>query len=99
MQERSIPQNLAFYVSHDVGTLAAQLAECHPTQGVDLLFYGDSITENWRGTSVGRPYPGGQGMPAVYQKHFGGYKSAVLAIAGEQHQPALSAVQYIMSTT
>ena len=64
-------------------TLAAQLVEHHSMQGVDLLFYGDSITENWRGTSVGRLYPGGQGMPAVYQKHFGGYKSAVLAIAGD----------------
>ena len=48
---------------------------------------------------MGRPYPGGQGVPAVYQKHFGGYKSAVLAIAGERTEPEGPGVTCGWSTT
>ena len=66
---------------------------CTGPQGLDLVFYGDSITENWLGTSLGRPWPGGKGVAAVYRKHFGGYKSAVLAIAGaslHSHKPGIN---------
>lgn len=51
-------------------------------QGFDLIFYGDSITEDWRGTSGGFPWPIGAGTSDVFQKHFGQYRPEVLAIAG-----------------
>eukprot|EP00884_Botryococcus_braunii_P016636 jgi/Botrbrau1/3656/Bobra.0204s0046.1 len=53
-------------------------------EGFDLVWYGDSITENLRGTSVGHPWPGGQGAYDVYLKHFGQYSSDILAVAGDQ---------------
>lgn len=58
------------------------LAGCAGMQGLDIVFYGDSITENLNCTALGRPWPGGKGTGEVYQKHFGAYKSAILAIAG-----------------
>ena len=52
-------------------------------QGFELIFYGDSITEDWRGTSGGLPWPIGSGTADVFYKHFGSqYKAEVLAIAG-----------------
>ncbi|KAK9836293.1 hypothetical protein WJX81_002534 [Elliptochloris bilobata] len=65
-------------------TLADEVKRAQAGEGLDLVFYGDSITENWLGTSVGQPWPGGAGVAAVYQKHFGKFNSAVLAIAGDQ---------------
>ena len=61
-------------------------AGCAGMQGLDIVFYGDSITENLNGTALGRPWPGGKGTGEVYQKHFGAYKSAILAIAGAPFQ-------------
>jgi hypothetical protein len=47
------------------------------------VFYGDSITEDWRGTSGGFPWPIGAGSADVFQKYFASkYRSEVLAIAG-----------------
>ena len=52
-------------------------------QGVDLLFYGDSITETWRGTDMGRPCSRCAGVPDVFRKHFASkYESEVLAVGG-----------------
>ena len=51
-------------------------------QGFELIFYGDSITEDWRGTSGGVPWPIGSGGDAVFKKHFSKYQAEVLAIAG-----------------
>ena len=52
-------------------------------QGFELIFYGDSITEDWRGTSGGLPWPIGSGTADVFYKHFRSkYKAEVLAIAG-----------------
>ncbi len=52
-------------------------------QGFELIFYGDSITEDWRGTSGGLPWPIGSGTADVFYKHFGSkYRAEVLAIAG-----------------
>lgn len=54
-------------------------------QGYELLFYGDSITEEWRGTDTGRVCLGRcDGVPEVFHRHFGSkYRSNVLAIAGK----------------
>ncbi len=52
-------------------------------QGFELIFYGDSISEDWRGTSGGIPWPIGSGTEDVFYKHFGSkYNAEVLAIAG-----------------
>ncbi len=52
-------------------------------QGFELVFYGDSISEDWRGTSGGMPWPIGSGSADVFYKHFGSkYNAEVLAIAG-----------------
>ena len=52
-------------------------------QGYDLVFYGDSISEDWRGTSGGYPWPVGAGTSEVFQRHFARYHPEVLAIAGK----------------
>lgn len=52
-------------------------------QGFELVFYGDSITETWRGTDMGRPCSRCTGVPAIFQKYFGSkYDSEVLAVGG-----------------
>ncbi len=49
---------------------------------MDLVFYGDSITESWRGTQLGEPLGKFSEVPAVWDKHFGKLKAAAYAIAG-----------------
>lgn len=52
-------------------------------QGFDALFYGDSITEQWRGSAVGAPYPGLKQTHEIFDTHFNkNYTSHVLAVAG-----------------
>ena len=61
-------------------------------QGFELVFYGDSISEDWRGTSAGIPWPLASGTADVFYKHFGSkYNAEVLAIAGGR--PKLLACQ------
>ncbi len=52
-------------------------------QGLDLIFYGDSITESWRGTDMNNTGRRSAGIDRVYAAHFSKYRSIVLAIAGE----------------
>lgn len=52
-------------------------------QGVSLVLYGDSITEQWRGTDGGNPVPRADGAPEVFHKHFGKHTSAILAEGGK----------------
>ena len=49
---------------------------------MDIVFYGDSITEAWRGTDMDKPIPRASGVKDVFASHFAAYKSLVLAIAG-----------------
>lgn len=59
-----------------------------PLQGFELVFWGDSITERWRGTEMGHPCGKGKDCPASakgFKKHFGSYRTALLAISGEVH--------------
>lgn len=67
---------------------------CVSLQGYDILLYGDSITEFWRGTSGGLPHKLvndtidtvdyiAWDMRAVFLQTFGSkYKTGVMAIAG-----------------
>ncbi len=63
-------------------------------QGYDIVFYGDSISENWRGTSGGLHWKLWDGrldtnfvasdMRAVFLASFGyKYRAGIMAIAGE----------------
>ena len=54
-------------------------------QGFELVFYGDSITETWRGTDLGKPCKRGgcKEAPAIFQQHFGDlWHTGVLGVAG-----------------
>ncbi len=53
-------------------------------KGLDLVFYGDSITESWRGTDMNSTGKRSEGVDRVYAAHFSKYRSVVLAIAGER---------------
>ena len=46
------------------------------------MFYGDSITESWRGTAMGNSGAArSAGIDGVYDAHFSRYRSIVLAIS------------------
>ena len=57
-----------------------------------MVLYGDSITENWRGTSAGELWKWSNGtldsrfvgwnMRAVFETAFQNYRAGVMAIAG-----------------
>ena len=60
-----------------------------------LVFVGDSITETWRGTSVGRPIARASGAPDVLREKFGDrWDPLALAISGDQTQHALWRLQH-----
>lgn len=52
-------------------------------QGYELIFYGDSITETWTGTDMGRECPRCAGVPEVLEKHFGMYEKGIYAVGGD----------------
>lgn len=64
-------------------------------QGYEVVLYGDSITENWRGTSAGELWKWSNGtldtrfigwnMRAVFETAFRNYRAGVMAIAGGLH--------------
>ena len=47
-------------------------------QGVQLVFYGDSITKQWRVVE-----PLANGVPEVFTQYFGQYSAAILGVGGE----------------
>ena len=51
-------------------------------QGADLLWYGDSIVEELRGTEMGKGKEKYEDVKAVFDKHFGSSKSVLLGISG-----------------
>ena len=54
-------------------------------QAFDLLFLGDSITETWRGTDMGRVCRRCAGVADVFRAYFGSrYNAEVLAVGGDQ---------------
>ena len=56
-------------------------------EGLDLVFYGDSITESLRGTQMGIPIDKFKGIPEVAAAHFSHLNWAAFSLAG----PLLSA--------
>lgn len=58
-------------------------------QSLDLVFYGDSITESWRGLQVGVPIDKFKGIPEVFAKIYGGIKAAAYSVSGDFRRAAL----------
>ena len=67
--------------------LNARLASVEPP--LDVIFWGDSIFEAFRGTSYGEPTERALGNPAIFQRHFPASSVAIQAISGDQTQHAL----------
>lgn len=51
-------------------------------QTLDIIFYGDSITEAWRGLQVGVPVEKFKGIPEIFAKAYGGVRAAAYSISG-----------------
>ena len=54
----------------------------HCLQTLDIIFYGDSITESWRGLQVGVPVDKFKGIPEIFGKAYGGVRAAAYSISG-----------------
>ena len=59
-------------------------------EGLDLVFYGDSITESLRGTQMGTRIEKFYGIPEVAKKHYGHLRTAAFSIAGAHDQNVLA---------
>ena len=58
-------------------------------QHFDVVMYGDTLVEAWRGTILGEPSLRVQGCSEIFHSHFGHkYSTAVYGIAGEPASPA-----------
>ena len=56
------------------------------SQGLDVVFYGDSIIESWRGTELGVAADRAKGIPDMWGRHFGEpYNAKAFGIASAQH--------------
>ena len=79
-----------------IQNLSLALAQCkwaYVVQQLDLVFYGDSIAETWRGTDMGRDCWRCKGGPDIFQKYFGSrYTSKIFAVGGK---PALEIWSYL----
>lgn len=52
-------------------------------QHFDVVLYGDTLIEAWRGTILGEPSPRVQGCSEIFHSHFGHkYSSLAIGIAG-----------------
>ena len=57
----------------------------HGMQGFEFVFYGDSITERWRGSEMGRQRKAATACKESFQQLFGKWRTALLAISGTTH--------------
>ena len=66
-----------------------EAAQSERAKRVDVVFYGDSITEGWRGTEYGRPNPKYGGAKEVFENRFisefgAKYNGLALGISGDR---------------
>jgi len=62
-------------------------------QGLDVVFYGDSIVESWRGTELGVAVDRARGIPDMWGRHFGEpYNAKAFGIASAQRLSVLQCV-------
>ena len=67
------------------------MAPCLLLQGVDVLFYGDSILETFEGQQCGAdcvPRDRCKGGMEAWEKHFAGVRTHILAVCGAFHTSA-----------
>ncbi|EIE19165.1 SGNH hydrolase [Coccomyxa subellipsoidea C-169] len=61
-----------------------KIAQASAGQGLDVLMYGDTLVEAWRGTFLGEPSLRAQGCADIFHNQFGlKYRAAALGIAGD----------------
>ncbi|GAB4817138.1 hypothetical protein N2152v2_004184 [Parachlorella kessleri] len=72
--------------AHETLVKEVEEADAGQARGFELLFYGDSILEAYRGTSRGEPCNEScEGVPEIFRDYFGSkYRAGVLAIGGDQ---------------
>ena len=66
-----------------LGTYHKAQSKPSTLQSLDVIFYGDSITESWRGLQVGVPVDKFKGIPEIFSKMYGGVQAAAYSISGE----------------
>ncbi|DBA95218.1 TPA: platelet-activating factor acetyltransferase activity, variant 2 [Trebouxia sp. C0006] len=59
--------------------MATDVQNADKSQGVNIAFYGDSITKLWKDGT-----PANNGMSDVYAQYFGSHSAAVLGVGGDQ---------------
>eukprot|EP00884_Botryococcus_braunii_P006493 jgi/Botrbrau1/15845/Bobra.40_1s0029.1 len=82
-----VPQRFVPVKTYSAGLtkeVAATDASSHG-KSIDILWYGDSITELWQGTGWGIYLGPHLTVPSIYQKYFGKYNSTLnLAVSSDQ---------------
>lgn len=80
---RSVTQFPSWLPFHK--TLVDEAKDWKERGGLDLLFVGDSITETWRGTDLGkRPCIRCNGVEDIFEKEFGHLRAAAFGISRDQ---------------
>ncbi len=54
-----------------------------------IIFYGASGVERFRGTNVGQLWDTAEGVPEVFEEHMRGYRAHALGISGGQEPCSL----------
>ena len=74
------------YSPFEVGTVIPKIFKRSAgLQVLDVLMYGDTLVEAWRGTFLGEPSLRAQGCADIFHNQFGmKFRAAALGIAGDQ---------------
>ena len=65
---------------------------CLSVQDWDIMLYGDSQLESLKGVEFGQQRERANGVPEVWNQHFGHVNSANMAMAGGRHCRALCSI-------
>ena len=63
--------------------------DANTAEGVKVVFFGDGITEMWRGTCMGRPHSRNEGIPEIWDELFKPMPALALAICGDRTEHLL----------
>ena len=84
-----VPKKHEAYHSESLCKGPNGLSHTSVVQTLDVIFYGDSITESWRGLQAGVPTEKFKGIPQVFEKMYGSVKAAAYSISGDTRIRAL----------
>ncbi|KAK9861265.1 hypothetical protein WJX84_008063 [Apatococcus fuscideae] len=84
---KSKAENKIWLRTHD--KLVSEVAKARKGQGLELIFYGDSIFEAWMATEMGEETDRFKDVPAVYTRNYGRLRGGVFAISGDTSQNLL----------